>query len=353
MGRKRKTNKERIKNRSGVTDPELLDEMDKVMQYYLLKGYYINKLLDGIFPSFLAGGIKGDMLERCLKIRELGYSNTLEKQVLKWGEKIGTERWEEYRAKQAETNTFKYKQEKYGMTKDEFDEFNASRSVTLDNCIGRHGEEKGTEIFENYREKQRTHGCSLEWFQGKLGIEEGKLFFENLSIQKSHSLESYIMKHGKKKGTEIYHEYKLNFKTPGKISKSSEMLFKVLDENYGTNKVYHETLNKEFGKYDKKYKRYYYYDYTFTDKKIIIEFNGDIWHGNPELYTTENWKHPFGVDITLEEIWEYDKRKKEVAEEAGYTVIYVWEKVFLKDKNVIIQELKEKINANEYKGTRV
>jgi len=53
---------------------------------------------------------------------------TLENMILRYGVDTGTQKWNEYISKQAETNTYEYKRKKYGWTKDEFNEYNKSRS---------------------------------------------------------------------------------------------------------------------------------------------------------------------------------------------------------------------------------
>lgn len=103
---------------------------------------------------------------------------TREKMIKRWGLEEGERRWQQYCNKQSETNTFEYKKEKYGWTQEMFDEYNSSRAVTLENCIRRHGEEKGKEIFEKYREQQR-YTTSPEYFIEKYGEEKGKEIYNN------------------------------------------------------------------------------------------------------------------------------------------------------------------------------
>lgn len=55
---------------------------------------------------------------------------TLENLINKYGKVDGKNRWDSYRKKQAETNTFEYKQKKYGWTKEQFDDYNKSRGVS-------------------------------------------------------------------------------------------------------------------------------------------------------------------------------------------------------------------------------
>ena len=56
--------------------------------------------------------------------------NTLENMIKKHGEIDGKIKWDEYREKQAHSNSFEYKKKKYGWTKEQFDEFNKSRGAS-------------------------------------------------------------------------------------------------------------------------------------------------------------------------------------------------------------------------------
>lgn len=86
--------------------------------------------------------------------------------------------------------------------------------------------------------------------------------------------------------------------------------------------------------YDVEYKRAYAFDFTYNHK--IIEFNGDYWHCNPSLYSKDYINKRIGK--TAEEIWEYDKVKKDCAEKYGYKLLTIWESDFLNDENETIQK---------------
>lgn len=108
----------------------------------------------------------------CSKCSKRG--TTLDKMIKKYGIEDGTSRWNIYCNRQKETNTLTYKREKYGWTDEEFDEYNKKRSVTLENQIALYGVEQGTIRYNEYVEKQRYSGCSLEYFKEKYGIDDGK-----------------------------------------------------------------------------------------------------------------------------------------------------------------------------------
>lgn len=65
----------------------------------------------------------------------------------------------------------------------------------------------------------------------------------------------------------------------------------------------------------------YYFDY-YVGKNQLIEYNGDYWHCNPDIYPTGPLHDAQVVRMEL------DKQKKKYAEQHGYTVLYLWENDF-------------------------
>ena len=66
-------------------------------------------------------------------------SVTLQNMIRKYGEAEGNIRWKKYVKFQSDKNKFSYKNEKYGWSREEFDIFNRSRAVTIENLIRRRG----------------------------------------------------------------------------------------------------------------------------------------------------------------------------------------------------------------------
>jgi len=64
------------------------------------------------------------------------------------------------------------------------------------------------------------------------------------------------------------------------------------------------------------------YDFYLPTYNIIIEYNGDYWHTNPEIY--EESKIVDGK--SAKEIWEKDNLKKDIAEKNGFIFYTIWEK---------------------------
>ncbi len=72
------------------------------------------------------------------------------------------------------------------------------------------------------------------------------------------------------------------------------------------------------------------YDFKVKDKPIIIEVDGDFWHGNP------NTKNHFDK---VDDVKENDLIKEEMAKKRGYKVIRLWESDINKDISVVMNSL--------------
>lgn len=80
----------------------------------------------------------------------------------------------------------------------------------------------------------------------------------------------------------------------------------------------------------------YRFDLGFIKYKSLIEFNGDYWHMNPEIYKANYFHKKMG--IIAKEKWNKDKKRVEYAESLGYKVLTIWEKDYNKNRQKIINE---------------
>ena len=167
--------------------------------------------------------------------------------------------------------------------------------------------------------------------------------------QSTFSLQKCIIKYGEEYGkkhfTERQNKWLNSLLTNGNMvigySKISQDLFYKILEMYDINdrdKVYFATHNSEF-KLDKKEGGVWLYDFTDIKNKKIIEFHGDMFHGNPKKYNSVDYPHPFRKHITAQEMWDKDKRKLDIAIENGYEVLVVWDSEYRwGDKQEIIDK---------------
>lgn len=243
------------------------------------------------------------------------YAITKENLVRKWGEDIGTQKWENYCKKQSFSNTFEYKKEKYGWTKEKFDEYNKSRSVTLENLISRHGEEKGLILWKEYCDKQKY----------------------------STSIQYFVEKYGTPKGTEIYENFCKKRLFGAGYSQVSKNLFDKISEQFkGFDIFYGEN---EWYSYDNINKKYYLIDFYIKELNIGIEFNGDIWHANPNKYKAHDKPFPFQKNITASEVWEKDKLKNDFLQTKMKKLIIIWESDLYRDGvNSTVDKIIKQIN---------
>jgi G:T-mismatch repair DNA endonuclease (very short patch repair protein) len=65
----------------------------------------------------------------------------------------------------------------------------------------------------------------------------------------------------------------------------------------------------------------YNWDLIFKNK-IIIEIQGDFWHGNPKFYKESD---VLLQGLSVKDVWDKDKKKRKAVESKGYSVYYIWE----------------------------
>jgi G:T-mismatch repair DNA endonuclease (very short patch repair protein) len=77
------------------------------------------------------------------------------------------------------------------------------------------------------------------------------------------------------------------------------------------------------------------FDIYIPKYNLLIEYNGDYWHCNPNKYDFDylNVKK----NKTAKEIWDYDKNKLYLAKKNGYNCIVIWESDYKKNKNIITE----------------
>lgn len=308
------------------------------------------------------GGTKKDKLMLILQNNEDPVSALLEynKQprcptkkrfVILYGNKEGNKKWEDYRTKQSKTNTFEYKRKKYGWSREQFDEYNKSRSVTLENCVKRHGKTKGKRVFEEYCQKQKEAGCSKKYFIEKYGYDKGIERYLEVNKRKAITLENYQKRLGNELGLKRYEEYLDNLSNSQtgsslKATKFFTELYQSLDkENHHCYFKGHP--NKEF---DREYLVrgetgiIFLYDFVCTLSKKCIEYNGNYWHCNPEFYSSDFY-HPH-AKLLAEELWEKDRQKNEfLMTHRGYEVKTVWESWVDNDSESVIMDCKRWLNS--------
>ena len=194
------------------------------------------------------------------------------------------------------------------------------KTFSLDICIKKYGEEQGRIRWQK-RQDQWLKTLDSKSTEEKIKIKQSKLV----------TLDIMIKKYGEEKGRIKFEKYEKRCHCFSKIS--MELFRKILKNITDKENVQFATHNGE--KYLKTETSYYLYDFCYKNK--IIEFNGDIWHANPNIYESDSTPHPYSSN-TSENIWKKDLIKKEFAEKNGFQVFVVWEQDYRKNKEEILKQ---------------
>lgn len=273
-----------------------------------------------------------EAMAKLRELKSLPRGITLAGLIARHGEVKGTEIFSNYRKRCAETNTFEFKNKTHGWSRDDFDEYNARRAMTLDNMCERYGDEEGTERWNAYCERQRFTN-SAEFL--------GKDRYKAINKKKAITLENFQEKYGIATGLEKYIAARQS--TPMFYSAASQEFCDMLMTTalFAADKVYYAT-HSDTGEYgclgiDNVY---YKYDFVSIDKRLCIEYNGDYFHANPKMYSPGD-VFDFGRgEITARDIWDKDQVKlQSIRETRGFDVIVVWDSEFKQNKEKTIERI--------------
>ena len=183
-----------------------------------------------------------------------------------------------------------------------------NHSNTLEYYISRgHTKEEAKVLLAN---RQRTF--SLDKCIEKYGDENGKRIFENRQAKWLKSLQHNFMTLGESRSSK---------------SQSEIELVKIMCDKLGI-----DVPSKQ--KYICGKDHNYAYDFEYNHK--IIEYNGDYWHCNPQIYSSD-YIHKT-TKLTAAEIWKKDADKINTAKKYGYDVLVVWESEYLLNKDYVIEK---------------
>ena len=303
------------------------DNPPKAQKYYFMKA---NKYGAYCF---------GYSYDEYKKICSMTVGVTEKSMIKKWGEELGIQKWNEYKRKQSVTNTFEYKKKKFNWNKEQFDEFNKSRAVTLKNLQNKYGKELGEIYFNDYVEKQKLTK-SHEYMINKYGEEKTKA----INQSKGQTLSNYIKRLGKIEGLKQYEIMLSHHKNY--FSKISQKFFdeidKYISQKYTT---YYATKNHEYG-VNLHNNDYIRLDYFILELNLCIEFNGTYFHADPRFFNENDYPNPHNKVLTSKTIWENDNnRYKKLKEYRNIDTIVVWEYDY--NNGIDVQKfIKEKLNIS-------
>ena len=194
--------------------------------------------------------------------------------------------------------------------------------------------------------------CIEYWIEKGYNEEEAK---EKISShQSTFSLEKCIKKYGVEKGTKKWEERQKKWQTTLHknhnlhvgFSQISQELFDILNKQMENNDyIFYGSKNQEYSINENN--KNYIYDFCDLDKRKIIEFNGDIYHGNPKFYSETDTPNPFNRQKTCKEIWEYDEIKKNIAVKHNFDFLTIWENEYREQKEETIKKCLNFLNNEE------
>jgi hypothetical protein len=251
--------------------------------------------------------------------------------IKKYGTCLGKKKFEEYREKQTYSNSFEYKKKKHNMSLDEYDLFNKSRAITLENLSKKYGKEEGLTRYISYCEKQ-AYTNSKEYLSEK---------YESVNKKKSHTIENYQRRFGIEEGKAQFEKY-INKVCPPYSKISQELFFSLLERKdiFGE-RIYFAEHNHEYGVLDTTKGSYKKYDFVSLDANLCIEFHGDHYHGNPNIYLPHQKLKGRGQNQkSAEDVWKIDEYKKNLLKESrNIDTIVIWESDYRRDKTKTVERI--------------
>ena len=251
---------------------------------------------------------------------------SLKNYIDRHGDQVGKEKWQEYINKRNKTFAQGRKEHRY-----------ASRN--LEWFQNKYGKDKGFDVWDQKR-KSQAYKVSREYYIDRYGEEEGK---KRCAESKTRSQSGFIKKYGIEEGTKKYNTWLKNIvaglKGRNNYSKWATECCEIIKETitdlyyyadkemiWQLPKAYQQQLNQKIISPDLFY------------RGKIIEFHGDVFHGNPNLYESNERIHPFDKNITVGELNKIDSIRKEYYNSKGYEVLVIWENDFKQNKDEVINK---------------
>jgi hypothetical protein len=265
---------------------------------------------------------------------------TLDNLINKHGIDKGSSMWESYKNKQAISNSFEYKKNKYGWDVDTFNMYNKSRAVTIENLINKYGKDEGTLRWKDYVNIQKLTK-SKDYVVDKYGIES----WIKLCNSKSNTLKNFVLRYGKDDGPIMYESYIKKFRETALYSSKIATAFftKLINTNsdvFDNLTIYYAGNSlHEYGKYCSSVGKYYFLDFYIAELNLAIEFNGDFFHANPKIYESDA-KLMWFNDLTSSDIHKNDEKKlNAIKNDHDIDVIIVWESDYKENEHETISNI--------------
>lgn len=146
---------------------------------------------------------------------------------------------------------------------------------------------------------------------------------------KQHELQS--------KNPEYYHKIKANAGRSGCIEQLKHK--KNLIESKVENWLKEHNLKYDYSCIMGSDDRCFQYDFIIHGKRILIEVQGDYWHGNPIKYNIDGSNGKIKLNEAQLKDIKRDEEKKRFAIAHGFKIIYIWENEIMKDDFSVLMEI--------------
>lgn len=177
---------------------------------------------------------------------------------------------------------------------------------------------------------------NLEYWTKIKGLSEDEARIKLKERQTTATKEKFISLYGEEEGMKRWHQkterWLESLKKSGMYSgysNKSKMIFESV-ERIVPGLLYGDNEKQVRGK-----ERTYHLDCLNINNHRVVEFYGDYWHANPDMYTEEDIVHQKKVS----DIWDNDKDRIIEIESLGYQVLVIWEKEYNENKESTIQKI--------------
>lgn len=288
--------------------------IDEILKHYSDK-HFKSRLKNKILPRLMDGNVSfdEDIFDRIEKIKNLGKDASSRYAFqLRFGDKWEAE-WNK-KTEKCKITTHKMT-EKYGEQKAK--QIAKSKSCgKKDTYINKYGEIEGKKRWEQYLQKRRNTYAK--------NSSEGK-------YNNKGTLQYFISRHGEAKGLLMYNNAverllkSQGIKSAPAISLFQEIEKHIKDIEYYPNERILDTKNEN------KYKADCYY------RGKVIEFFGDYFHANPQIYNEEADINTFKGHIKAKEIWLRDKQRLDIIKK-HYKVLVIWQQDYMNNPKETIKQ---------------
>jgi hypothetical protein len=194
--------------------------------------------------------------------------------------------------------------------------------------------------FNKLKENRNCKKCSLSTQIGEGNPFYGKTHTKKTKRKISESRKGKATGDGNSMANEV-HRLKVKEKFLHRI-KNNPIVYQSRSKN---EKFIYEQIKKIFvNATHSKVIKPYICDIFIPELNLIIEYNGDYWHCNPNKYNSDYY-HKI-KNKTAKEIWEYDNTKIDLIKNKGYNLEIMWESDYNKSPFIINKIIEKYVKKN-------